>query len=192
MSFCSKFTLFDYSIKTHLHLFIHFLLPVSTGALPDDASRSVRSEKHDLGVQCTASFFMPPWLAPHVPLNSAITVFGVLPMLSVVLPSKFHNYIIIFLPFGKSWWWQICLHGERHSFCIWAVLVFKASAIQSQRIHSSLSWNTSQYCVRSSVPSQQKRYGAGSGCGITCYYHTGHHLKVVSQVGRKAYWRFHW
>lgn len=149
MSFHSKFTLFDCSIKIHLDLFIRFLLPVSTGALPDDASRSVRSEKHD---QSTASFFMPCWLAnsvvssSHTSKNSTETVFGVLPMLCVVLPSKFHNYIIIFLPFGKPWWWQICLHVDRHSFCIRAVLVFRASAIQSQRMPSSLSWNFTVLC----------------------------------------------
>lgn len=86
------------------------------------------------------------WSALHIPLNSNETVFGVLPMLSVVLPSKFHNYILIFLPFGKPWWWQICLHGDRHSFCIWTVLVFKASAIQSQRMPSSLSWYPTVLC----------------------------------------------
>lgn len=193
MSFHSKSTL---TTQTHLDLFIHFLLPVSTGALPDDASRSVRSEKHDPGSRALLASscligWQTLWSASHIPLNSTETVFGVLPMLSVVLSSKFHNYIIIFLPFGKPWWWQICLHGDRHSS---AYELFLSSQLLLPSLRECLlhCLGTSQCCVRPSVPSQQKKCGPGSGYGIICYYHTGHHMKVVSQLGRKAYWRFQW
>lgn len=117
------FWLFYESISRSIY---PFLLTVSTGALPEDVPRSVRSEK--CGLKGSIVGRQNSLVSSSYTFKQHCNSIWWATCVFVALLSKFHNYdIITFLPFSKPWWWQICLHGDRHSFCIWVVLVYKAS-----------------------------------------------------------------